>query len=589
MDKRQIKTLKNEPIDLDQFFAQPPSKRQRQYEAVRAIVVEKLAAEVVAQKFEYQVNTVYSLVKNAKTGKLALFPEVLKSPQERQTPPAIQAKIVQYRHQGLAAAEIQQQLTAAGESLSLRTVERILKDAGFKKFKRRSLAQLGRTTKNKLIAARSQRLDFTTLSPFRVDCPVAGVFFFLPYIIESGLVDIIEESDLPTSSEIDSVSACLSILLLKLIGNKRLSQMDAYDHEPGLAVFAGLNVLPKATYMSRYSCLTSETMLLDFQEVMVTQLKKSFPTMYTPDFINLDFHSIPHYGTESEMEKIWCGAKGKTLKGATTIFAQNSKSASIIYTRADILRQEEAQEIKKFIAFWKVVNGQVNETLVFDCKFTKYAVLDELATMGIKFITLRKRSQKLIQDTEKIAAEKWERVQLQIPKRKYQEVSVTESSVMLKDCHHPVRQIIVKDHGRAQPTFIITNDSELSLQTVLEVYAKRWRIENKLAELVTFFNLNALSSPVMIRVHFDVLWTMLADTFYHRFALDLRRFEKHLAPSIFKKFINMPGKLIYDGEQFYVKIRKRAYTPILKSVAKLTSVFRVPWLNNKLVKIEWTP
>ncbi|MCI0512862.1 transposase, partial [candidate division KSB1 bacterium] len=186
-------------------------------------------------------------------------------------------------------------------------------------------------------------------------------------------------------------------------------------------------------------------------------------------------------------------------------------------------------------------------------------------------------------------AEKWQKVQLQIPKRKYQEVSVTESRVMLKDCHHPVRQIIVKDHGRAQPTFIITNDSELSLQTVLEVYAKRWRIENKLAELVTFFNLNALSSPVMIRVHFDVLWTMLADTFYHRLALDLRRFEKHLAPSIFKKFINMPGKLIYDGEQFYVKIRKRAYTPILKSVAKLASAFRVPWLNNKLVKIEWTP
>ncbi|MCI0516131.1 hypothetical protein L0128_23200 [candidate division KSB1 bacterium] len=57
---------------------------------------------------------------------------------------------------------------------------------------------------------------------------------------------------------------------------------------------------------------------------------------------------------------------------------------------------------------------------------------------------------------------------------------------MLKDCFHPVRQIIVKDYDRAQPTFIITNDSELNLTTVLEVDAQRWRIENKLGELVTF-------------------------------------------------------------------------------------------------------
>jgi hypothetical protein len=93
----------------------------------------------------------------------------------------------------------------------------------------------------------------------------------------------------------------------------------------------------------------------------------------------------------------------------------------------------------------------------------------------------------------------------------------------------------------------------------------------------------------MIRIHFDVLWTVIADTFYHRFAQDLRRFEKHLAPSIFKKFVNMPGKVVYDGDTFYIKIRKRAYTPILKSVEKLIKPFHVPWLENKTVEIVWTP
>ncbi len=92
----------------------------------------------------------------------------------------------------------------------------------------------------------------------------------------------------------------------------------------------------------------------------------------------------------------------------------------------------------------------------------------------------------------------------------------------------------------------------------------------------------------MIRIHFDILWTMIADALYHCFAQDLRRFEKNIAPTIFRNFINMPGKVIYDGDKFLVKIRKKAHTPILKGVEKLQTSFSVPWLDGKSMKIEWT-
>lgn len=100
--------------------------------------------------------------------------------------------------------------------------------------------------------------------------------------------------------------------------------------------------------------------------------------------------------------------------------------------------------------------------------------------------------------------------------------------------------------------------------------SKRWRVENKRAELIGFFNLNALSSPLMIRIHFDILWTVIADTLYPRFAQDLRRFEQVLAPQLFRKFIDMPGRVIYDGNPFQIKIRKRAPTPVLKGVENIT-------------------
>lgn len=577
-------------IDILKYFDEPVSQRQKQYETIRAVVKDRLSIKAAAERFGYKVSTVNSILRDVRNGKLKLFPDVNKGPRQRRTSIEIQEKILSYRKKKFSSLQIHKQLSEAGISVSVKTIERILSDAGFSKLKRRTFKELGITSKNKIIPERSAQIDFAKLKPFNIDCPAAGVFFFLPYIIESGIIDIAENCNLPESSDIGSIQASLSMLLLKLIGNERLSQMDSYDKEPGLGIFAGLNILPKSTFMSTYSCRTSETMLLEFQEKLIKQFINSYPQLYDGQFINLDFHSIPHFGEESEMEKVWCGSRSKAMKGANTIFAQDSRNNTIIYTRADILRKEEAQEIKRFIAFWKQVKGNVDETVVFDCNFTKYKLLDEMAEEGIKFITLRKRSRKLISDTLNIPKELWTKVNIPIPKRKYSKVSVyQDNNIVLRNCKNRFRQIIIKDNGRLKPTYIITNDKDLSIPKILEVYAKRWHIENKIAEMVSFFNLNALSSPLMIRIHFDILWTMIADTLYHRFAQDLRRFENNKASTIFKKFINMPGRVVYDGEKFIIKIRKRSHTPILIGVEKLNKPFAVPWLNNTTVEIVWTP
>jgi IS4 transposase len=172
------------------------------------------------------------------------------------------------------------------------------------------------------------------------------------------------------------------------------------------------------------------------------------------------------------------------------------------------------------------IKGFVTETLVFDCALPTYSVLNELMRDNIKFITLRKRNKTLLEGLSKIANENWQKLTLQMNKRKHKSCLVYESDVSLKGCSQLVRQIVIKGHGREQPTFMITNNRELPLKDILIIYAKRWHVENKFGELVLFFNLNALSSPLMVRIHFDILWTVIADTLYHRFAQDLPRFER---------------------------------------------------------------
>jgi transposase len=585
MFNRQIEALSKQ---FKSYFLNPSSQRQRQYEAVRAIVIDGEPFSEVSKQFGYKMNSIYSLLRDVRSGVIELFPTDYRKPKKQKASLGLQEKIIHYRKERCSTFDIEKRLKKEGISISARTIERILKDAGFGKLKRRTFRELGRATNKKIIPEKSEHLDFKTLKPFHIDCPAIGVFFFLPYIIDSGILQVVKKCQLPKSSVIGATQASLSMLLLKLIGAKRLGHISAYDKEPGLGLFSGLSILPKATYMNTYSCRCSESQLMELQSSVMSAFQKKYPHFYKGGFINLDFHSIPHYGDTSSMEKVWCGARGKTLKGANTIFAQDTKSNAILYTRSDILRSEEANEIKKFVGFWREVSGDVSETLVFDCKFTSYSVLDDLHSDQVKFMTLRKRSAALIKKTVLLPKEEWKRAFIPIPKRKHKYVSIHEEEVKLKGCKNFFRQITIKDHGRLNPTYILTNNYDLPLKQTLEVYAKRWHIENKLSELVTFFNLNALSSPIMIRIHFDIIWTMIADTLYHLFAGDLRRFERTLAPTIFRKFIDMPGHVVYDGKKFQIKIRKRAHAPILKGVKKLQAPFQVPWLNGKSVEIVWT-
>ena len=463
--------------NLKKFFTRPKTIAQRQYETLRKIIVDEAPVSTVAKQYGYSINTIYSLIYNLRLKKLSFFQDAKYGPKERQTPSNIRKMIINYRNENLSAKDICNKLSNIGYKCSKSTVARILTDVNVPKLKRRKFSECGKTLKNAHISARSTPLDFNKLEPFNYDTPIAGVFFFLPYILKSGIIKILKNCGLPKSSAINAEQACLSMLLLKLIGSKRLSHIGAYDHEPGLGIFAGLNYLPKTTYITTYSCRTSEEKLQKFQTQIIQLFSSKYPEFYQSSFINLDFHSIPHFGDESRMEKVWCGARSKAIKGANTLFAQDSSSNTIVYTCADILRKNEAREIIKFVDFWRSIKKTVQETLVFDCKLTSYQVLDQLAAEGVKFITLRKRTKKLITFTENIPNNEWIKLYIPIPKRKNKACLAHISEITLPNCTYPVKQIIITNHGRAQPTYIITNNQQLNLKEVLIVYAKRWHIE----------------------------------------------------------------------------------------------------------------
>lgn len=140
-------------------------------------------------------------------------------------------------------------------------------------------------------------------------------------------------------------SMLLPCLLTCIVRHRRtrryLRSRLVHSFDPGL--FAGLNVLPKCTAMSTYAYSLDDVHLLRLQQAFVHQAIRL--GLYDGRILNLDFHTAPHFGDESVLEKHWAGARNQTMKGALCLFTQDAASKLMLYTAADIHRDEASDQV----------------------------------------------------------------------------------------------------------------------------------------------------------------------------------------------------------------------------------------------------
>jgi transposase len=568
----------------EKYFLYPIHDWQKRYEALRASFVDRLPAKIVAERFGYSQSYINLLRHQFLHERIDFSEPVPEGKIKRRKVDALtRSKICNYREHRLSAGEIVQLLSEDGIEISVRTVERILAEEGFPRLPRRTHLKLGLTVKGARVPAVSHGIHISEFDNRKIDCDAAGIFLFAPFIEKLNLCQMVQKAGLPGSKTIPATNYFLSFLALKLLGTQRYAHMGEHSFDPGTGLFAGLNVLPKCTAMSTYSYSIDAAHLLRLQEVFVRQAAKL--GLYDKNTINLDFHTAPHFGDESVLQKHWAGARNKVMKGALTLFAQDAASKLILYTAADIQKQEADDQVLDFLSFWKKTQRGLTPTFVFDSKFTSYPNLSILTALGVKFITLRRRGKNLLDDIDRL--EPWRRINIPHAKRKYPNPIVHESSVEMKNYKGQLRQVIVRGNGREKPAFLITNDFESPVELLVSNYARRWRVENVIAEAVKFFNLNSLSSPILIKVHFDIVMTMIADTLYGMLSKKLRGFEDCDAPKIYRDFVRGKGKITVKGNNLTVIYPKRAHNPILRSVPWHRLPESLNWLDGAHLKLSF--
>jgi len=564
------------------FFLRPKHDWQRRYEALRASFVDRLPARVVADRFGYSPSYVNLLRHQFSHDKIDFAEPVPEGKVNRRSVDmATRQKICSWREHRLSSGEITQLLSEEGIEISVRTVERVLAEEGYPKLPRRSRLKMGLTVQGARVPEVAQVLEIGESKT--MDCDSAGVFLFAPFIERLNLPKVVQDAGLPGSKTIPALQYFLSFLSLKLIGTERFSHINDHSFDAGLGTFAGLTVLPKCTAMSTYSYSLDAIHLHKLQKAFVAQASRI--GLYEKSIVNLDFHTIPHFGDESVLQEHWAGARNKRMKGALTLIGQDADSKLILYTAADIQRSEADDQVLEFLSFWKKAQRGVDPMLIFDSKFTTYANLSQLNGFGVKFITLRRRGKKLIESVDSLSP--WKRVHIPHAKRKYQNPQVHESMVELTGYSRSLRQIVMRGNGHSRPAFLITNDMDSPVERIVSDYARRWRVENVIAEAVKFFNLNALSSPILTKVHFDVIMTMMADTLYSMLAGKLRGFEHCDASKVYRQFVRGKGRVNLNAEHLVVTFPRKAHNPILRNVPWHRLPRKISWLGDTNLELKF--
>jgi hypothetical protein len=576
MSKGQAKRL----TKLAQAFLVPSNSTHRQYEALRAYFVDQLPSAEAAETFGYSPASFRVLCHEFRQNPQRLFflPPA-KGPKPTSAQAQVHQKIIVLRKQNHSIYDISRALTDGGHKISPAAVDLILKQEGFAKLPRRGDAERPPSTRPE--SADKADANALSLEPRSFRTKFGGLFLFLADLASVDLTQMLSNAGFPGTMMIPAAHAMRSLLALKLFGNARHSHVMSHVFDEGLALFAGLNVIPKRSFLTEYSCRIEPSCYPKLMRSWFDAVGKL--GLGRGASFDLDFHTIPFHGEDALIEKHYVSKRSRRQKGILAFVARDADKHVFCYANSDLRKNQQNDEILRFVEFWEARTGKLPEELIFDSKLTTYQNLSKLNQMGIRFITLRRRSAQMVQQIYQTPLSAWRRIELKGTSRIYKTPRVLDNKQMsLRDYEGNIRQMTIADLGHEEPTLLLTNDMKQSPPNLIGRYAQRMLIENGIADGIDFFHMDALSSAVAMKLNCDLQLTLMASTLYRLLASRIRRgYETAKSRHIFRDFVDATATVEIDRRTITVYFQKRAHNPLLVAAGYADTNARIPWLGGK--------
>jgi hypothetical protein len=570
---------------IRRVFLEPRNAAHRQYEALRAYFVEGVSSAEAAKRFGYTPGSFRVLCHEFRRDPDREF--FLPSRTRTSAPPRTdQAReaVIAFRKQNLSIYDIAQALADRGTKRSPAAIALILKEEGFDRLPRRRDDERPQAPRPAQAAIADVR--HLNLAPREFRTQYGGLFLFLPFLARIPLREIVSQVGLPGSEMIPAEHAIRSLLGLKLFGSRRHSHVMPDVFDQGLALFAGLNVIPKRSFLTEYSSRINPAC---YPKLMrrwfdaVGRLGLGRGTSF-----DLDFHTIPSHGDDAILEKHYVSKRSRRQKGLLAFLAQDADTRVFCYANADVRKADQNDEIFRFVEFWKQKTGHLPEELIFDSRLTTYSNLSKLNERGVAFMTLRRRTQKLLAEIYATPPSAWRKIELESIARIYRTPRILDQRVSLEGYDGPVRQLTIMDLGHEEPTLLLTNQLDRAASKLIDRYARRMVIENSIAEAIDFFHMDALSSTVAMKINCDIQLTLMGSSLYRLLGSKLGRgHETARAHHLFRDFVHASAHVSIHKKEIVVRFQKRAHNPLLLAAGFGETAVAIPWLGGKKLRLQF--
>jgi len=414
-----------------------------------------------------------------------------------------------------------------------------------------------------------------------------GGFFFIPYLLQLGIYDLLGGIGKPKQEGIPNESIALGFIFESLFGyTKGIRTVDPVNRKD-FALLAGLPFLPSPSTQYRYLQGISCKGALDLQValgrklVALGQIKPGSP-------VNIDGHNVTTY-SRKEMKQSYITKEGRYGKAIRCFYTQDQASKKPLIAMAAYSGTTVTQSTDAAASLTgNILDGRY--MLVADKEWYCGRLIQELHEQyGINVLVPTKKSNSRMAEINSI------------PLSDYMKSSygnITAVYTTMKDFNGPLKMFIKKQPDGSVFALITPEQPEQTVESedAFPTYTKRWRLENFFSENA-FLGINHLPSlnlnAIQAMLSFKLVAYHLVDNFRNDLGAD---YASKTPETIFNEFINgVQGRIELKNDTIVVHVynfkHERAVASIMNNLnAKLLKANvdpYIPWLGNRRLDFEF--
>jgi len=426
--------------------------------------------------------------------------------------------------------------------------------------------------------------DVTALLRRGLTTTSAGGFFLIPYLLQLGAFDLVASLGPPKPEGFPKESLALGLVFESIFGyTAGIRSVDTVSRAD-FGLLAGLPFLPSPSTQYRFLQAVSCHNALDFQVTLGKRLV-ALGHITPGQPINVDAHNIKTYSRKA-MKQSFITQEAHYGKAIRTFYTQVQTSKKPLIALAAYSGATVSQSTRQLATLTRTILER-DFLMVADKEWYCGQLIQDLhAQYGIDVLTPIKASSKRQAEFEAVPLDQYDQTV-------WGQIATLYTTMIHVD--GPLRMLL-KKRRNGQYFALITPACDMSAETAMPTYTKRWRIENFFAEN-TFLGMNRLPS-----LNLNAIQTMLSLRLLAFHAVDNFRYD--LGPAYQKKSPELIHREFIDGVQGRVQLRgnrieisiygfkhETAAAALLSNLdAKLEKAGvdpRIPWLGNRRLRFKF--